>query len=132
HHRAREQVRAGPLPFLEHRHRRVGRELAQADRRGEPCRPCADDEEVDLDRLVVRGLRDRLVHPPRRREVGRPHVRDRASSVSFGTISCRSPTTPRSAYSKIGACGSLLIATTTPEPCIPTLCWIAPEIPTAT
>src|SRR5579862_588366 len=47
-------------------------------------------------------------------------------------IACRSPTTPRSAYSKIGAWGSLLIATITPEPCIPTLCWIAPLIPTAT
>src|SRR6266540_2388214 len=45
--------------------------------------------------------------------------------------SIRSPTTPRSANSKIGAFPSLLIATTTPELCIPTLCWIAPEMPTA-
>ena len=57
--------------------------------------------------------------------------RSRTSSVSFGMISCRSPTTARSAYSKIGAFASLLIATIVPEFCIPTLCWIAPEIPQA-
>ena len=53
------------------------------------------------------------------------------SSVNLGTISCRSPTTPRSQNSKIGAFGSLLIAITVPEPCMPTLCWIAPEMPQA-
>ena len=53
------------------------------------------------------------------------------SSVSFGTIWCRSPTTPTSQKSKIGAFGSLLIAMIVPEPCMPTLCWIAPEIPHA-
>ena len=36
------------------------------------------------------------------------------------------------ANSKIGAFGSLLIATITLELCIPTLCWIAPEMPQAT
>ena len=60
-----------------------------------------------------------------------PQPRARTSSVSFGTIWCRSPTTPMSQKSKIGAFGSLLIATIVPEPCIPTLCWIAPEIPHA-
>ena len=82
------------------------------------------------------GGADRLRRRPRRREVGRARtlttVRARTSSVSFGTISCRSPTTPRSENSKIGAFGSLLIATITFEPCMPTLCWIAPEIPSAT
>ena len=38
---------------------------------------------------------------------------------------------PRSQKSKIGAFASLLIATIVPEPCIPTLCWIAPEMPQA-
>ncbi len=52
--------------------------------------------------------------------------------MSFGTISCRSPTTPRSLNSKIGAFPSLLIATITFELCMPTLCWIAPEMPSAT
>ena len=60
-----------------------------------------------------------------------PQPRARTSSVSFGTISCRSPTTPTSQKSKIGAFGSLLIATMVPDPCMPTLCWIAPEIPQA-
>jgi hypothetical protein len=32
----------------------------------------------------------------------------------------------------MGAFGSLLIATIVFELCIPTLCWIAPEIPQAT
>ena len=53
------------------------------------------------------------------------------ASVSFGTILCRSPTTPRSENSKIGAFGSLLIARMFSEFCIPTLCWIAPETPAA-
>ena len=59
-------------------------------------------------------------------------LRWRRSSVSFGTISCTSPTTPRSLNSKIGAFGSLLIATITFELCMPTLCWTAPEMPSAT
>src|SRR5439155_2559639 len=107
------------------------------DRRGEPRRSRADDQDPDLDPLLrrVRRHRDRLRRVERRRIVGRPHrhdLRARTSSVSFGTIWCRSPTTPRSENSKIGACGSLLMETITFELCIPTLCWIAPEIPTAT
>ena len=53
------------------------------------------------------------------------------ASVSLGTILCRSPTTPRSENSKIGAFWSLLIARMFSEFCIPTLCWIAPEMPAA-
>ena len=100
-----------------------------------PAGPGADDEHADLDRIRVRGLGDRLGVAPRRRDsrrASRALRRSRTSRVSSGTISFRSPTTPRSAYSKIGACGSLLIATIVPEPCMPTLCWIAPEMPTAT
>src|SRR5205823_9225572 len=97
----------------------------------------ADDQEPDLDALVDRigGRSDRLRRRPRRRIVGWADAherRARTSSVSFGTISCKSPTTPRSENSKIGAFASLLIATITFEPCMPTLCWIAPEIPQAT
>jgi len=51
--------------------------------------------------------------------------------VRAGTISVRSPTAPRSATSKIGASGSLLIAMMKFEPFMPTRCWIAPEIPAA-
>ena len=53
------------------------------------------------------------------------------ASVSFGTILLRSPTMPRSENSKIGAFESLLIATMFSELCMPTLCWIAPEMPAA-
>ena len=56
-------------------------------------------------------------------------LRSFTSSVSFGTTSLRSPTMPRSLNSKIGALGSLLMATIVCEVCIPTLCWIAPETP---
>jgi len=38
----------------------------------------------------------------------------------------------KSATSKIGASGSLLIATIVREPFMPTRCWIAPEMPSAT
>src|SRR5205085_5609124 len=53
------------------------------------------------------------------------------ASVSLGRILLRSPTIPRSENSKIGAFASLLIATMFSEDCMPTLCWIAPEIPAA-
>src|ERR1051326_7953325 len=53
------------------------------------------------------------------------------SSVSAGTIWKRSPTTPRSATRKIGASGSLLIATMCFDDDIPARCWIAPEMPAA-
>src|SRR5262249_52791054 len=140
--RAREQVRPGLLALLEHRHRYLAeplrqlrrslQQLPEPDRAGEPGRPGPDDQDAHLD-LGLAGRDDELVRVERRRVVGGPHAALRAltSSVSFGTISFRSPTTPRSAYSKIGAFGSLLIATISPELCMPTLCWIAPEMPTA-
>src|SRR5262249_18337276 len=111
-------------------------QLAEADRAREPGRACADDEHADLDALVDRvgRLGDEVLGGERRRKVGRAghDLRWRTSSVSFGTISCTSPTMPRSLKSKIGAFASLLIATITFELCMPTLCWIAPEMPSAT
>ncbi len=114
-------------------------QLAETDRAREPGRPGADDEHADLDPLVdgIGRLADELARAERRRVVGRARrhyasLRCCTSSVSFGTISCTSPTTPRSLNSKIGAFGSLLIATITFELCMPTLCWIAPEMPSAT
>ena len=53
------------------------------------------------------------------------------ASVSSGRILCTSPTTPKSATSKIGAPGSLLIAMMISESSIPARCWIAPEMPHA-
>src|SRR3954447_8581494 len=143
--RARQQVRAGLLALLEHGDGHVAepfadrgcvlQQLPQADRAREPGRACADDHDAYLDALVLRVRRRRDVVPrvERRRIVGGPHepLRALTSSVSFGTTSCTSPTTPRSENSKIGAFESLLIATITPADCIPTLCWIAPEMPQA-
>src|SRR4051812_45025365 len=54
------------------------------------------------------------------------------SSVACGSTVNRSPTTPKSTSSKIGASGSLLIATIVLDVCMPARCWIAPEIPLAT
>ncbi len=53
-------------------------------------------------------------------------------SVAAGRTWCRSPTTPKSTSSKIGASSSLLTATMVFEVCIPARCWIAPEMPLAT
>jgi GNAT superfamily N-acetyltransferase len=67
--------------------------------------------------------------PRRRRHAAYEPLRSFTSAVSCGTIVCRSPTTPKSLKSKIGALASLLIATITWELCMPTLCWIAPLTP---
>ena len=143
---AGKEMRAGLFPLVEDGNgnlaepfpdlRRVLEQLAETDRTREPGRARADDEDTDLDALVGRVARrsDVVRRPKRRWNVRRlrhPPLRCFTSSVSFGTTSCTSPTTPRSANSKIGAFASLLIATITPELCIPTLCWIAPEMPQA-
>ena len=125
---------------------------------GEPGGPASDDRDADLDPLVLRvGRRaDHVGRVERRRELAWRYCRHRLlqsfvgscirgagapgrrqpflaliASVSLGTILCRSPTTPRSENSKIGAFWSLLIARMFSELCIPTLCWIAPEMPAA-
>ena len=90
----------GTSPRRAGRLRILGGELAEPDRRGQPGRPGADDQDADLDRLGVARLLDRLGRAPRRRDsrTGR-HVSPcaaAASSTSLGTIACRSPTTPRS------------------------------------
>ena len=143
-------MRAGLLALLDERDRHLaeplgrGRilleQLTEADRAGETGGAATDDQDADVDALVgrVRGCRDDLVARERRRivrgaDLGAPRqpLRARTSSASFGAIWLRSPTMPKSAKSKIGAFGSLLIATIVPEFCIPTLCWIAPEMPSA-
>src|SRR5262249_27537453 len=53
------------------------------------------------------------------------------SSRSCGTTLNRSPTTPKSASSKIGASGSLFTAIIVLDVCMPARCWIAPEMPIA-
>lgn len=68
--------------------------------------------------------------------VGRPGWRHQSPTayslaVSSGTAWNRSATRPTSATWKIGASGSLLIATITLLSFMPARCWIAPEIPQA-
>ena len=53
------------------------------------------------------------------------------AAVSAGTIFSASPTTPRSAIFMIGASASLLMAMMIFDAFIPTVCCIAPEMPTA-
>src|SRR5699024_10502349 len=58
-------------------------------------------------------------------------LRVEISSTIWGKTSNRSPTTPKSATSKIRASSSLLMAIIVLAVCIPAKCCIAPEIPTA-
>jgi hypothetical protein len=51
--------------------------------------------------------------------------------MSLGSTLWTSPTMPRSATEKIGASGSLLMAMMFFEPFMPTMCWVAPEMPAA-
>src|SRR5205085_2740225 len=126
HDRAGEQVDAGGLALLDDRERHVAEtlgavgmlreELSEADGRREAGGSAADDEEADVDALLRgrRRLRDRVGRVERRREVRRSHPplrRASRSSAKRGSTSCTSPTTPRSASSKIGACLSLFTAT---------------------
>src|SRR5439155_7294931 len=53
------------------------------------------------------------------------------AAVMAGRIFSASPTMPRSAYWKIGASLSLLMAMIRLDVFMPTRCWIAPLIPTA-
>jgi len=58
-------------------------------------------------------------------------LRALTASVNTGATVKRSPTTPKSAISKIGASLSLLTAMIVLEVCMPARCWIAPEMPSA-
>ena len=141
-------MRPGLLALLEHRDRNVAEplahvrmlleQLAEPDRAREPAGPAptiATPTSIRSSRGSVGAPTASMAPNGGGKSIGlatsQPQPRARTSSVSFGTIWCRSPTTPMSQKSKIGAFGSLLIATIVPEPCIPTLCWIAPEIPQA-
>ena len=67
HHRARQQVGAGPLALLGDRDRHlaellgelrvVAEQLAEAHGRGQPRGAGADDQHPDVDALVLRRLR---------------------------------------------------------------------------
>jgi len=77
------------------------------------------------DRLVSGGF----VVPDLR--LGQP-LRFLTSAVACGSTENRSPTTPKSTSSKIGASSSLLMAMIVFEVCMPARCWMAPEMPAAT
>ena len=53
------------------------------------------------------------------------------ADTSCGTTVRTSPTTPKSAISKIGASASLLTAMMVFAVCMPARCWMAPEMPSA-
>src|SRR4051794_29575333 len=77
-------------------------------------------------------VRPALRHGPASLRAADQPFRATISRVRTGSTWCRSPTTPKSTSSKIGASGSLLTATIVLEVCIPARCWIAPEMPAAT
>ncbi len=151
HHRPGQQVRPGALALLHERHRNLAerlherlvlrQQLGQTDGAREARGAAAHDHHADLDALVL-GVGGRSDELPGgvdgRRELdrrgGHPERQPflaLTASVSLGMILLRSPTTPRSENSKIGAFGSLLIATMFSADCMPTLCWMAPEMPAA-
>ena len=137
HDRARQVVPAAGLRLLDDRHRHlaerleqllvVGQQRQQAVGARQARRAAADDRDADLDQLVLvveavldelarRIDRGRELRRCRRAAVAACHDRAQpffafTASVSFGRILLRSPTMPRSEYSKIGALESLLIAT---------------------
>ena len=88
----------------------------------------AGQRSTHADRLVVGMRLDR-----QQAELACHHfpLRERTSWISWGTILCTSPTTPRSAILKMGASGSLLMAMMVRAPFMPTVCCMAPEIPSA-
>ena len=147
---------AAHLALLDDRHRHlaealhelrlVGQQLQELVRARQAGGAAADDGDPDLDALLLvveLALDELLLRVDGGRELsGRddPAVRRRhpsypffalMASVSLGTILLRSPTIPRSENSKIGAFASLLIATMFSADCMPTLCWMAPEMPAA-
>src|SRR6476659_324310 len=134
--------RDGDLPQALGRLRIITDQLQQAVRAREARGPATDNGDPDLDPFILRvklALDELITGSDLRRErpgrVGRfRHCQPffaAMAAVSFGMIWLRSPTMPRSQNSKIGALASLLIATMFSEDCMPTLCWIAPEIPAA-
>ncbi len=68
----------------------------------------------------------------RRRCAPQPPERARIEATSSGTIAWTSPTTNRSLNGRIGASGSMLMATTALAVRMPTRCWTSPEMPRAT
>ena len=160
HHRAGQVVGAAHLALLDDRHRHlaealhdvgpthplVGQQLQELVGARQAGGAAADDGDAHLDALLLvveLALDELLLRVDSGRELsGRddPAVRRRhaaqpffalMASVSLGTILLRSPTIPRSENSKIGAFASLLIATMFSADCMPTLCWMAPEMPAA-
>ena len=66
-----------------------------------------------------------------RARAGQVYLRCWRASISLGSTLLTSPTMPRSAIEKIGASWSLLTAMMFLALFIPTMCWVAPEMPAA-
>ena len=77
------------------------------------------------------GLADSPGAELRSRRLAQRAQRALRASMSAGTTLWTSPTTPRSAMPKIGASPSLLTQMMLSEPFMPTMCWVAPEMPSA-
>ena len=134
----------GHLAELLHQLGLVGEQVEEPVRAGEARRPAADDRDADLDPLVL-GV-GRLDDQVRSSNGG---GYSSGSTAGLGVIGASAALLglhglgqlghdlvevadhAEVANSKIGAFGSLLIARMFSELCIPTLCWIAPEIPAA-
>ena len=147
--RARQHVGPDLARLLQHRNRErfaaaLLLQLRQPERSRHPRRTAADDEDVYVEGIATHQPRSSVQLPSYQSPVlqldncsnwklvtGDGGYLFNSATIA-GTISNRSPVMPKSAISKIGASGSLLIATIVREPFIPTRCWMAPEIPSAT
>src|SRR5215210_1847192 len=136
--------RVDPIADLRERDLRAAGEIVDlaaeafdvARRREEPSRPAEDEGEQERqDQERDQREDEERFHPvrgPCRCAAGaQPAFRARRAAVIAGAISNRSPITTTSAKSAIGASGSRLTATIVSAVCMPTLCWMAPEMPRA-
>ena len=110
-------------------------ELRQAQCAGQPGGAAADNGHVRFHQRVLDiGNRFAEDHPSRGCQASEFQTLPFAfftSSISGGTISNKLPTMPISLTSKIGASLSLLIAMMVRAPFMPTMCWMAPLMPSA-
>ena len=146
-HRTPEQEPVQLGQQAERRRRRLAGEAPDAGRQErqpavqlqrQPAVRSLPGRPVSLPLSGLRHPRPGYRHHRHRREPGAapfsPWNYPRFASIaltSWGTTVKRSPTTPKSAISKMGASASLLIAMMVLAVCMPARCWMAPEMPSA-
>ena len=96
-----------------------------------PKNPLTDIDRSGIYGWVVNDDHKDITVPFKNNLGSRGNLIHHSNPISSGTAANRSASRPKSATLKIGASGSLLIATITLESFMPAKCWIAPEMPAA-